>query len=107
MILWPNKLIEKFRQIREEMGLSDDYTIQSIRHTCHLAFEVGSFSYCGGSSVGHTDTDTIFRHYRKYVRGEDQALVDDLEENFRFVSRWGKGYCITLTRRREYDQRRI
>jgi len=82
-LVWPNKLNEKFREIRGEMGLSDDYTIQSIRHT-HATWLLrqGHSPTAVARRLGHSDTDTIFRHYRKYVREEDQALVDDLEENF-------------------------
>ncbi|MFB6347368.1 MAG: tyrosine-type recombinase/integrase [bacterium] len=82
-LIWPNKLNENFRAIREEMGLSEDYTIQSIRHT-HATWLLrqGHSPTAVARRLGHSDTDTIFRHYRKYAREEDQALVEDLEENF-------------------------
>jgi integrase len=65
------------------MGLSDDYTIQSIRppHATWLLRQ-GHPPTALARRLGHSDTDTIFRHYRNYVREEDQALVDNLEQNF-------------------------
>lgn len=74
---------QNFRAVRDEMGLPEDYTIQSIRHT-HATWLLRQkhSPTAVARRLGHSDTDTIFRHYRKYAREEDQALVDDLEQNF-------------------------
>lgn len=82
-LIWPNKLNEKFRQIREEMGLPDEYKIQSIRHT-HATWLLrrGHSLTSVSRRLGHKDPETTLRHYRKYIREEDDAIVRDIEDDF-------------------------
>jgi integrase len=78
--IWPNKLNENFRQIREEAGIRDELTFHSIRKThSNELLKEGVDPDAVARRMGHADTDTLYKSYRQADETEDEQIITIIE----------------------------